>query len=359
MKTPQRLLGIDLWRGIAVLGVVILHSDGGVEETSWIWELIRQLFAFAVPFFLATSFYFAIAKSQQGKLVFYSRLKRLLYPYLVWTLIYLIYKIAKYILDGEAARVTTLFKDPFALIFCGGAAFHLYFLPLLLWGICLIKLLEFSNLGKANLKTLAWCLIISLVISNWIVISGNGFQLSSATAFTNWKYLNTQPILRLVLLLIAWTFWCLPYIFVGKIAYHQRISYLIDQLSKRSHSYMIYFLAIGFLILAWFDFWWNPVPLSEVIRGYIALFMGIWFSQGIKPQKWLLSLGSCSFGIYLIHLIFIESFYIIGNRFNAKLFQQPSILLLISIAVSGFFLSWMATSLMLKLPKNTRLIFGF
>lgn len=354
MKTQQRLLGIDLVRGIAVFGVVILHSDGGVEQLPLLWQLIRQLFGFAVPFFLAASFYFAVDKSQQGKLNFSARLKRLLFPYLLWSLLYVGYKAAKYILDGEAGRLKTIVQDPFALVVCGNAAFHLYFLPLLLWGICIVKFLELNQFRQINLRGLIGGLIISLIISNLIVISGNGFQLISGTAFAGLENLNDRLLIRTFLLLISWTFWCLPYLLIGKIIHIPQINRLLDKLNFK----IITCLAIIFVLLALCDFWWQPIPLSEIIRGYIALLMGIYFSQQLKPHQWLINLGNCSFGIYLIHLIFVESFYIIGTRFYPELFKQPSLLLLIAIAISAFLLSWIVTVLLLGYHKNTRLIFG-
>lgn len=354
MKHQQRLLGIDLVRGIAVFGVVVLHSDSGVEQLPFLWQLIRQLFGFAVPFFLATSFYFAVGKSQQGKLKFALRIKRLLFPYLLWSLFYLLYKASKYMIDGESERLPTLFQDPFALIFCGNAAFHLYFLPLLLWGICLVKILDLNQLKKINLKGLLLCLIISLTISNLIVISGNEFQLISGKAFVSLENLNSQVLSRSFLLLTAWTFWCLPYILISKIIYFSQNHQLLDKLEVKTVNYLV----IIFIVLAYLDFWWQPIPLSEVIRGYIALFIGIYFSHNIKPPQWIISLGDCSFGIYLIHLIFVESFYIIGTRFYSAIFQQPSVTLLISITIMAFFFSWLTTIWLLKSHKNTRLIFG-
>ncbi|WP_319421880.1 hypothetical protein [Pleurocapsa sp. FMAR1] len=64
MNKASRFVGIDLCRGLAAFAVILLHSG---DET-WgipITEQARQfryLFYFAVPFFLAASFYFSTKK---------------------------------------------------------------------------------------------------------------------------------------------------------------------------------------------------------------------------------------------------------------------------------------------------------
>ena len=63
MKRQQRLIGIDLFRGLAVLAVAILHVvEGGSIDSISGWRQITDFALFAVPFFLALSFYLAIEK---------------------------------------------------------------------------------------------------------------------------------------------------------------------------------------------------------------------------------------------------------------------------------------------------------
>ena len=136
MEKKLRLTGIDLLRGIATYAVVILHSDEGIVVEPPGWAAVVQFSGFAVPFFLATSFYLATDRlyvsDRPSNLKL--RLTRLLIPYGFWSIIYILQKIVKYALKNDFDKLLELFQDPIALIFFGGAAFHLYFLPLLLAG---------------------------------------------------------------------------------------------------------------------------------------------------------------------------------------------------------------------------------
>ena len=154
MEKKLRLTGVDMFRGIAVYAVVILHSDEGISVHPPIWEFIVKFSNFAVPFFLATSFYLAIKKLyiSGSKYKLKPRLSRLLIPYGFWTLVYLLYKALKYLVDNELDRLNSLFQDPVALIFLGGAAFHLYFLPLLFAGTINVKISELLIKNNTKLK---------------------------------------------------------------------------------------------------------------------------------------------------------------------------------------------------------------
>jgi peptidoglycan/LPS O-acetylase OafA/YrhL len=66
MKNKPQLLGVDLVRGISAYAVVFVHSG---DETlglpiSQDAVTLRLYCYFAVPFFLATAFYFLISKPE-------------------------------------------------------------------------------------------------------------------------------------------------------------------------------------------------------------------------------------------------------------------------------------------------------
>ena len=77
MSKATRLVGIDLCRGLAAFAVILVHSGDetwGLPISSQAIEF-RYLFYYAVPFFLAASFYFGTKKSSL-------KIERKLYDYL-------------------------------------------------------------------------------------------------------------------------------------------------------------------------------------------------------------------------------------------------------------------------------------
>lgn len=96
IKSNKRLLGINLCRGFAAYAVVLVHSGDETLGLPISQEAIylRMLFYFAVPFFLATSFYFLTAKPEidTSKRFWSSRVDRIVIPYITWTLIYLLFR---------------------------------------------------------------------------------------------------------------------------------------------------------------------------------------------------------------------------------------------------------------------------
>lgn len=122
----QRSLAIDIIKLVAVFGVVIIHLAPSTKVAE---EFTRLFSLFAVPFFLVISLFFFINRvgilPSPGFLSL--RLDRLLVPYVVWSVIYTLMRVLKYRLGGETLPINVV-----GIIFFGGAAVQLYFLPLLL-----------------------------------------------------------------------------------------------------------------------------------------------------------------------------------------------------------------------------------
>lgn len=123
-----RLVGVELFRGVAAFGVIAIHSGlvVGNALTAEAGQLPR-LFDFAVPFFLAAALYFAALSlarpaAQTGGWL-RKRLERLLFPYVAWTLIYTAAQGVKMMIQSRTEELGKLLVDPANRIFLGGAAF--------------------------------------------------------------------------------------------------------------------------------------------------------------------------------------------------------------------------------------------
>ncbi|MGF1491693.1 MAG: acyltransferase family protein [Microcoleaceae cyanobacterium] len=356
-----RLLGIDLIRSIAAYAVVLLHADEGISQPPDGWATILKLSGFAVPFFLAASFYLSTAKLHAAVSPYRikPRLSRLLIPYGFWTVMYILYKVAKYSVDNEPERITALLSDPIPLIFFGSAAFHLYFLPLLSVGTVLLKPIEKLLQKTSNINILTVFFILSTLIYELILASGNSFQSAEGVAFQSligsvFPGANGNPIIRVGLVALYAVCRCLPYIFLALILSHPRIPGMFQKRTK-FYAWVWLLLFLGVVLLGQGIL---PKSIYELASGYLALLLAIALSAHLHPSAILTSLGQCSFGIYLTHLFVVDIFYILSSRLFPQLIAQPSVVVLLSIATLVYLISWGATILFLKHKPVSRLMFG-
>jgi peptidoglycan/LPS O-acetylase OafA/YrhL len=362
MERQQRLIGIDLFRGLAIVAVAILHVvDGGSISAIAGWRQITDFALFAVPFFLALSFYLAIEKLYLSPQPYplRARLMRLLVPYLFWSAAYLIYKMVKYEAAGEMSQLVNVFADPLALIWFGGVAFHLYFLPLIAVGTVQIKLLDLARFTNKSWKGLALLSLVSLLSYEILLRTGNEYQLDVGCAFKPLLAAvlplgNSNPILRLVLAIVAWGLRCSPYICVAAILAHPNTSRFRIKLVERQP--VVWVLLFVILNLAGDRF--LPPAVYEVSRGYVALLAAIACSHSLKDNYLIKSLGVCSFGIYLIHLFAIEIFQSLAKRIDPDYIYHIQAIVLLVVASMSVAISWLLTSWLMKNKRWSRIIFG-
>lgn len=357
MSGKNRLLGIDLLRGIAIYAVIVLHSDEPLTASPYGWSIILEFSKFAVPFFLSASFYFAFTKFYTTRKPFQlqHRAMRLLVPYLIWSGIYIGYKGLKYWVDGDTDKLLTLLQDPVGIIFCGGAAFHLYFLPLLMTGTIIVSLIHLLPHREVNFYVLISLFIITLVSYQALLASGNEFNNAQGAAFLT--LLNGVPDgswVRLPMVFIAWSVRCLPYILLAMIGTHpvlqrQQLSFRRWQLPAAIALFITINL-VGIYVL--------PAAVYELGRGYSGLILAIVLSQVLRESDWIQDLGLCSFGIYLSHLLFVESFYIVVNRIYPTFLSGASSLTLLVCAALILLVCWGLTNLLKQRKMTASFLLG-
>jgi len=315
------------------------------------WLKIADFAYFCVPFFLAAAFYLAIKKLYESQRIYPlgSRLTRLLIPYGVWSFTYLLYKCARSIFAGDIERVWGLFQDPLSLIFFGGGSFHLYFLPLLAIGTFLVKVVESLIARKISLKQIGLLTLISLLIYEIVLVTGNDFQPASNVAFEPllgavFPGGNSNPVLRWLLVELVWAIRCLPYIMVAVLLSHPAINKpWLNLVSKQPVWWLLLF--IGFNL-----FGANVLPeaISEIAKGYTALVAAIAISSLLKENALIRNIGLCSFGIYLIHIFFVEVFQSVIIRLYPSYSSNASTAILLLATTLVFLASWLTTNLLLK-----------
>ena len=351
MNETHRASGIDLCRGLAAFAVILVHSG---DET---WGVpisdraiqFRHLFYFAVPFFLAASFYFSTKKTplKIDRAFWQKKLQRIVLPYLLWSLLYIVAKLAIALLTKETEQMQQLLADPVAIIFMGAASYHLYFMPLLIAGMMLLYLANYLNQIKYPIFLLSFLATVSILLYQLLMVSQNDFNLGDYDAFvqlfpaTDWDNIFAQ-VWRCILVNLAWLIRCLPYFAIA----------LLLQAILRKDTQWLYRPAnvtaiFGFFLLV--DILgakYLPNALSELLIAYSLLLFGIAVSQYISNSNLITNLGLCSFGIYLVHPLVKSIVEILLAKTLPQVTQSVSITSMLIYSISSFLFSWVAISLM-------------
>lgn len=351
VPTKSRLRGVDWVRGIAVFAVVILHTDEGLSQVPPLWQALTILARFAVPFFLAASFYFSASTLYciPDQFPWQRRLARLLVPYFVWSTFYLAYRTFKYGLTRQPERIWASLRDPLSLIFLGGSTLHLYFLPLLLVGTCLMGTVGLFVIRQhLPQRYLLGLTILGSLAYEGLLRSGNGFEPVSGTAFRSLSSLLPvvdTPAARLGFVAFVWGIQCLPYLLLA-------VSLARIPMQTWWHSNIRRPVVIVGSLTLLFG-WLLPPSLYELLSGYSAMLMALTLSPVISPNRTVERLGDCAFGIYLIHLLFVETFQTIVKRMYPAFNEMASTQALLLAATAIFLLSWMAVVLLHRTPLKT------
>jgi peptidoglycan/LPS O-acetylase OafA/YrhL len=365
MMSKSKLLGIEFCRGLSTYAVILVHSG---DET---WELpiadsaitFRLFFYFAVPFFLATAFYFMTAKAgiEKPLKLWRSRLERLVVPYSIWSAIFLFSRVVIFTLENKIERLQQLLQDPPSIIFLGGASYHLYFLPLLLTGtslIMFIPLLDKLRVGKYSLVFLS---VISIFLYCLLKGSGNAFQLGSNVAFESlldsWQLTSEDlPLLRLILVEFSWIIQCLPYFFVA-LTLHRFLqsAIILDSVSSKIGWGLAFLFvnSIGTLFL--------PGALCELLQAYTLLLFSLAVSNhfsGSRAANFSASIGACSFGIYLFHPFAMRIVkFMLGKVFPSTILSI-SIASMLTLSIPCFLVSWLVVTQLSRNKVMTKYLFS-
>lgn len=358
-----RLLGIDLCRGLAAYAVVLVHSGDeawGIPISGAAIQF-RLMFYFAVPYFLAAAFYFLTRKPtlDLSPQFWKSRIQRILIPYVIWSVIYIIVRSIFFLISHKTDRIAELFDDPLALLFFGAASYHLYFLPLLFAGTSL--LLVIKHLSKRRISWQAWAVLalVSTAVSQLVEASGNGFQLGEGIAFGN--LLEKLPdgigyaVARIMLVEIAWIIRCAPYAF-SALVIHRFLANL--KISERQSKILTGLFLTLFVLTATLGKIWLPSALQSLLVAYFLLLAGVFGSSSLRESKLITSIGACSFGIYLIHPIPMNFVKALLSKGFPALTQQVSIASMLTFSISSFLLSWLLVAQLTRFRVAAKYLFG-
>jgi len=208
--------------------------------------------------------------------------------------------------------------------------------------------------------TLAAFLILSTILHYLLEASGNSFQLGKNIAFeslsTSWQISLEQPMLRLVLVEIAWLIRCLPYFFISLTLNHHS-QYLKSLLTRIKP---IGWIAL-FLVCNTLGRMFLPGSLSELLVSYTLLLSCISLSsffRGNLVENLAASVGVCSFGIYLIHPFVMNVTKALTNEISSEVTASISIYSMLALSVPTFLISWLVVFYFVRIKKVAKYLFG-
>ncbi len=284
MTISKRNITVDIARIIAAFGVVSIHVSGSTKASVGVSDIFSSL---CVPFFYVVSlnyFVSGLKKDEPVKEVLKKSWRRIIVPYLAWTLVYFFLMVVKSKLVGLQPGYHYNF---WMIFFYGCSAVQLYFLPQLI-----------------ALQSMAFGLYLIAVCDNKKKITG-ALALLLAILYISighiFNVFGTNPTANIIFYLIcAFFFLSNPnmqdaryaYTFIGLVLIFFSEFHIFSQINN---SYLNYIsrLPIGGLGVSLIVF---ALPKHNI------------------SSKILLIIYSTSFGVYLSHVVFLEGFEFIFKK---------------------------------------------
>ncbi|HVT89659.1 MAG TPA: acyltransferase [Tepidisphaeraceae bacterium] len=302
---------IDIFRLFAAASVVFIHA----VQSSQLGDL-RNLVRFAVPFYLFASFYFQSLSLRRNadrtlKQYILGRFKRLYLPFLAWSAIYLIVR--------DVERVEIWHLSPVELtpaLLWKGSEYHLWFLPFLLAGSAILATINMKVL-QPN-RSWRWPLIVTAVAA--------GLAMTQIPMPSEWYEAFDNPSFAYV-----WWWRGLPSAcWAMAFAWFMTMGPIVHSVSPALGS-AGFILAVACSIQqALFGIQQIPRALSGF--GCILAALPSW---RIAKLSTLAKLGRYGYGVYLCHVLPVETLHAVLGRMHITASVGTDLL--------GFFISFAAS----------------
>lgn len=366
----SRLIEFDKLRGLAIVGVVIIHSavhcramasEGLIGDI--ILVFLSQASRFAVPAFCVISGFFITREEVYGgrnsELIAYRRLKRVIPPYIIWSCLYY----ALFVVTGEAyathQSLIVIFLEKLAT---GTVGWQLFFLVMIAqcYALCLLGVGRKGKFGKLSLVLLIGSQVLFIVFNYVAELRGiyagsiPGFILGYFKAFSR----SFFPM------------------YVGFFVFGRWLGANYEDLAARlrRHKYAIsmaavlsYFVAMAefFVLSKWTGGAISVPPDWNLTNNIFAFLLVLCLTMWLKGMKWnradskLVWLGKLSFIIFLLHEPLLGYVLKTLEGYTPVVTKSPLILFPVSV-VLGIFLSVLCYDLICRfVPKHfQRYLFG-
>lgn len=287
---------------LAAFSVVVVHANGSfwafANQPYWKLAIVIEMMGYwAVPaFFMITGATLMNYRQRYSTQVYFKkRGLRTLIPYIVWTVIGLIYKIT----CGEQTFSVFKLKNFLnSLLNAGGADYYWSFLPLFMIYLSLPVLSKFSEKERKNVFTYMiffafltisvlplLCKVLGIGYASYLTTPISGgfllFSLLGYLAVYEWRFTGKQRLIIYFLGLLSWVISIL-----GIYCMSVRVGHVDMTLGNyRSFSVIIF----SFAVFTFVQYDLSNIKLIDAIS-----------------TKWLRTISGASFGVYLIHAYPIE-----------------------------------------------------
>lgn len=332
----KQLFWADIVRVFAIIGVITIHvaafyfyKNNSLSTSRWLTaEIFDSVSRISVPLFIMLSGALLLGKQESRKAFIYSRLfKKLVIPLIAWSIIYFIWRIRFSNIQFETALSSLLH---------GSISYHLiffnYFIGLYLLIPILRKYIRTATLSDNIYLLILWFIftgfipLVSLITNIKLPLSlpemtGYFGYMIAGYALMNANLNKKLTILSLLLFILS-----NAVTIIG--------TYVSTKLSGYPNETLFVYTAPNVIIAA--------------LSGFLLLRRcGEWIENRVSSstKSFLYSLSKLSFGIYLMHVIWLEIFtyYIDISRYH-PLVAIPLLVFLVGA------ISMICTYLIKKIP---------
>lgn len=350
-RNKKKIIWIELLRIMACIGVIGLHtgaqrfSNASVDSFEWaVSNFFHGINRFAVACFIMISgcLYLDGKRSWDLKKLWKRSILPVAVAYVFWQMFYAVYRI----FTGGIAKQGLKASVIKFLVYISKSYFHLWYLPMLL-GLLIITPMLWEIVNSSRGKQWEEYMIVLFLIFKIIPYTVNYFSLPWKEHIMN--ILNTvQP--DMVISYVG-------YYIMGHYLSHYEIP---KKLERVIYAAGVVLISAG-LALCYFrsqqtgkgvqSFYENYTMAAFFWSTSFFLFFKNYVSKiqwNEKQERFITNLGSCTFGIYLIHALTRNALLRLFGV-GSTMFPNTILAILVSIVLI-FCISWAAVLLIKKIP---------
>ena len=352
----KRVIWIELLRVMACIGVIGIHAgsqhfrDMPLDSSVWaVSNFYHGINRFAVASFIMISgcLYLDSKRTWNLRRLWKRNILPIAAAYIFWQMFYAVYRI---ITNGTLAKGSKAALVKF-MVYISKSYFHLWYLPMLI-GLLIITPMLWEIVNSARGKQWEEYMIVLFLVFQILPYTINYFPLP-------WKD-HIMDILQTVQ----------PEMVTGYIGYFILGHYLSHYEVSKKLEYLVYVLGVILILaaigLCYISSQKSGKPIQSFYENYTlaGFFWGssffLFFKNHVSKIKWnekqekrICYLGSCTFGIYLIHALIRDILHRIG--IDSMVISNTAIAIPVLITMI-FVLSLAAVMIIKKIPRVSKWI---